>query len=362
MDATTQKIDKKNLATYDKLSTNIDVLSGKKILAFPSSLGSTVKDEAGNDFAYIIIRINTSTDGSKLKEDASVGDVLIASGAMQTGATFDGAKADKVNPLTNRQADQDLVTRYGKNATDKENIKGWTKKPGLTKLDRVIVLPMPADYSVGTNIGYEDTESGDLSKIMDAVSSIGTADGASAYLGLAVAGIASSIMSGAIDAAKNAAGMKTGSDDMMTKLLAANRVAVNPKKEILFKDLGFRNFSFTYVLSPKNAMESATIQEIIRTLRYYALPELNSNKLFYTFPAEFEIALMKGGSENQAIPKIGTCVLENVNVTFGGAGGGWANLPDGMSPQVQVTMEFKEIEIIDRNRVWNRDSVITSGY
>ena len=363
MDATTQKIDKKNLATYDKLSTNIDVLSGKKILAFPSSLGSTVKDEAGNDFAYIIIRINTSTDGSKLKEDASAGDVLIASGAMQTGATFDGAKVDKVNPLTNRQADQDLITRYGKDATNKENAKGWTKKTGLTKLDRVIVLPMPADYSVGTNIGYEPTESGDLSKIMDAVSSIGTTDGAAAYLGLAGASIASSILSGMVDAAKNAAGMKSGgSDDMQAKLLAANRVAVNPKKEILFKDLGFRQFSFTYVLSPKNAIESATIQEIIRTLRYYALPELNPNKLFYTFPAEFEIAMMKGGSENQAIPKIGTCVLENINTVFGGGGGGWANLPDGMSPQVQITMEFKEIEIIDRNRVWNKDSVITSGY
>jgi hypothetical protein len=372
MDATTQKIDKKNIASYSKTTNDIDVLSGKKILAFPTSLGSTIKDEAGNDFAYVIIRINTSDTGSKLREDASSGDVLIAAGAVQTGSAQDLGKLDKItnkfNPLTSnkylegRQADQDLSTRYGKAAVSKENSKGWTKKFGLTKLDKVIVLPMPADYSVDTAINYEPTESGDLSKILDAAASI-ESGGISAYLKMAATSIAASIGAGAINAAKDVMGMKPGStEDMTRKLYAMSREAENPKKEILFKDIGFRNFTFAYVLSPKNALESATIQEIIRTLRYYALPELQKGKLFYTFPGEFEIAMMKGGIENTALPRIATCVLEDVGVTFTSGGGTWGNLPDGMTPMVNLTLQFKEIEIIDRNRVWNRDSVITSGY
>lgn len=372
MDATTQKIDKKNIASYSKTANNIDVLTGKKILAFPSSLGSTTKDEVGNDFAYVIFRINTSDTGSKLKEDASSGDVLIAAGAVQTGSAQDLGKIDsitnKFNPFTSnkflegRQADQDLTTRFGKDAVIKENSKGWTKKFGLTKLDRVIVLPMPADYAVSTAVNYEPTESGDLSKILDAAASI-ESGGISAYLKMAATSIAASIGTGAINAAKNTLGMKPGTtEDMTRKLYAMGREAENPKKEILFKDIGFRDFSFSYVLSPKNSLESATIQEIIRTFRYYALPELQPGKLFYTFPGEFEIALMKGGSENSAIPRIATCVLEDVGVTFTSGGGTWGNLPDGITPQINLSLKFKEIEIIDRNRVWNRDSIVTSGY
>lgn len=358
MDATTQKIDKKNLATYDKTTSNIEALSGKKILAFPSSLGSTTKDEAGNDFSYIIIRINTATMGSRLKEDASDGDVLTASGAVQTGALSDLGK------FTSPEADKDIVARYGTDAANAQNKLGWSKRVGLTKLDRVIVLPMPANYLVGTKIEYDPTTSGDLSNIGDAVSALGSWQGVASMAGMALSGAAAAAATGGINALKDKMGMqgKSNPDDMQRKMYASARVATNPKKEILFKEIDFRDFSFQYMFSPKNAMESATIQEIIRTLRYYSLPELIPGKFFYTFPGEFEIAIMKGGKENPAMPKIATCVMESIDVQYGSGGSGWGNLPDGMSPEVSISMKFKELEMIDRNRVWNNKSVITSGY
>jgi hypothetical protein len=362
MDATTQNIDKSHMSSYTKSAKDITALSGKKILAFPSTLGSTVKDSEGNDFNYVIIRINTVTTGSKLKEDKEVGDVLVASGAVQTGAAFDIGKIGNTFGTKN-QADKDLISRYG-TAASAENKTGWTKKVGLSKLDRVIVLPMPEAHTVRTSIGYdENVDQGELSDITDFVSSIGSSAGASAYLGKAASAIAASVLSGIIDKAKSVGGggPGQGADAMQTKLLAMAKVATNPKKEVLFKDIGFRSFEFSYVLSPKNVLESTTIQEIIRTLRYYALPELNPNKLFYTFPAEFEIALMKGGSENPALPKIATCILKDVGVQYSG-GNTWVSFPDGLPPMVTLTLSFMEIEIIDRGRVWNKDSVITSGY
>jgi hypothetical protein len=361
MDETAPKFDKTNVSTYSKSSKNIDALSGKKIIAFPSTLGSTTKDEVGNDFSYIIIRINTVESGSKLKEDAGTGAVLVADKAVQTGAAFDVGKVG-ATVGTKNQADKDLVSRYGPAATSAENKVGWTKKVGLTKLDKVIVLPMPANYSVDTKITYDESETGDVSKAIDFASSVGSSSGAAAYLGMAAANIGAAALSGIVDKLKKSVGAETGPDNMKTKLLAMGKVAVNQKKEVLFKDIGFRNFTFSYMLSPKNSYESTIIQEIILTLRYYALPELNPNKLFYTFPAEFEIALMKGAKENTAIPKIATCVLENVDVQYSSGGGTWGIMPDGMPPMVSLNLAFKELELIDRTRVWNKDSVITSGY
>ena len=366
MDATTQKIDKTNISSYSKSAKDITVLSGKKILAFPSTLGSTVKDSEGNDYNYVIIRINTVSTGSKLKEDKEVGDVLVASGAVQTGAAFDvgklGTSASAIGIGTKNQADKDLISRYGTAATA-ENKVGWTKKVGLSKLDRVIVLPMPESHKVSTSIGYdENVDQGDISNITDAINAVATGN-ISSYLGKAASSIAASIFSGIAEKGRSMAGASPGQGaaGTETKIQAMAKVAVNPKKEVLFKDLGFRSFEFSYMLSPKNAMESSTIQEIIRTLRYYALPELNPNKLFYTFPAEFEIALMKGGSENPALPKIATCILKDVGVQYSG-GSTWASFPDGLPPMVSLTLSFMELEIIDRGRVWNKDSIITSGY
>jgi hypothetical protein len=92
------------------------------------------------------------------------------------------------------------------------------------------------------------------------------------------------------------------------------------------------------------------------------LPELNETKLYYTFPAEFEIKLMKGSEENAAIPRIAPCVLKNISVNYAPNTTVWGNLPDGFPPMVEMSLDFQELELIDRNRVDNQTSLITSGY
>lgn len=350
------------VVTRESKKQEIGMLVGKKILSFPTTLGGSATDYAGNDESYIIIKINSATDGSKLKEDKAAGDVYTA--ATQGGTLSTIGRGQQILGIAGpnkTQIDQDLSTRYGNKAVSTEN---WTKRYGVTKLDRVIVLPMPAELTVDTDINYEDTNSGDLSNLTDAVATMGDAGSASGLMRVIGSLIASSAISGVGNAIKDAvgAGSHTSQDEAARKVLGMQRMAMNPRKEILFKDIGFRTFKWSYTLSPKNQFESDMIKEIVRTLRYYALPELNAGKLFYTFPAEFEIILMKGAKENDSIPRISTCVLENVSVTYSSGSNTWATMADGSPPETLLSMSFKELEIIDRNRVWNKDSTITSGY
>jgi hypothetical protein len=153
-----------------------------------------------------------------------------------------------------------------------------------------------------------------------------------------------------------------GSITNPTKLMQASRLAVNPKMEVMFKSIGFRQFSFMFSFAPKTPMESAVVKEIITSFRYYALPEISEGKLFYIFPAEFEISFIRGDKDNPAIPRIATSVLQSIAVNYSPMGDSWASLPDGMPVITTMTLNFKEIELIDRNRVWSKDHPILSGY
>jgi len=331
----------------------IETLKDKKILAFPTGLGSTAKDKEGNDLSYIIIKINTSESGSKLKEDKGTGPLYVSD--VQTGTLSAYGKIKSAVSSTQPNLNSDLSSRYGKDAVTKEK---WVQRPNLTVLNRVVVLPMPSTFVVDTDIDYEDTTSEGVTKLIDVATSMGDAGAATGVMKTVGAAIAAS----SINALKRKlTGTSGDQESMARKVLAAGRIAMNPKKEILFKEIEFRKFAFAYELSPKNENESSTIKEIIRTLRYYALPELDEGKLFYTFPAEFEIIIMKGSTENDSIPKIASCVLESVSVNYVPTSS-WNVMPDGMPPSVIMSLRFKELEIIDRSRVWNKKSKITSGY
>lgn len=347
----TTSVPKPKESTIFKNSTNIQILQQKRTLSFPEYLGNTAVDEVGNDFVWMMISINSATDGSKLQGDTATGPVVIAD--TQLGTTMDGRVMDLGSKKDNEQfVDSDTRRKYGDDAVAKQT---WTRKVGLSRLDRVVVLPMPNDYVVDTTVNYDEETADALSGINDFINSAGSG-GVSA----ATKVILSDLAAGLANKFSNAIGV--GDVTSKDKNFARTRNAINPKKETLFKDLSFRTYRFRYTLAPKSQNESKIIQEIIKTLRFYALPELNETKLFYTFPAEFEIKLMKGSEENSAIPRIAPCVLKNVGVNYAPNTSVWANLPDGFPPSVDLMLEFQELEIIDRNRVDSQTSLITSGY
>jgi hypothetical protein len=341
------------MATIYKTTSDVGLLQdGQKILSFPSYLGSNAKDEAGNDFLYMIVKINNSENGSTLNDDTSKGPVVIPN--TQPGI-MSGTLADKGNTNTAHN-DTNINRRYSSTAVGSEQ---WITKKGLVRLDKVIVLPMPNSLNVDTKMNYDRTKGDMISTMGDIVSSF-SANGAGSTLSALSKTIGANIASGLANALSNKVNDKDAT--AAAKILARNRAAVNPKKEILFEDLDFRSYAFEYIFAPKNKAESDIVQEIIRTFRFYALPELDETKLFYTFPAEFEIIFMKGAEENLTIPRRTPAVLEDVSVSYTPGAATWANLPDGFPPQISISLVFTELEIVDRRRVWDKKSVITSGY
>jgi hypothetical protein len=153
---------------------------------------------------------------------------------------------------------------------------------------------------------------------------------------------------------------------------------LNPYVEQIFKGIAMREFSFSWKLVPRNASEQNRIHNIIKTLRYYSLPNysgtgpvqdaLNSpiqviSKLedrWLTVPNIFDLTWKQAGTETaiQSLPKIKPCVLKNIQVNYT-PDNVWAthintagNALSGPAPVAyEVTMSFAETEIVTADNV-----------
>jgi hypothetical protein len=322
------------------------LLNGNKVLSYPKGLAANETDGRGAPVQYMLFKINDSVRSQKLKGDTAAGDVLITD--MRDGT---GTKAELGSEgVASKNADPALSIMYDSAAVQKER---WRTQKGMKRLDRAIVLPMPNEHTVGSSVDYDvGREQSMLTAAVDNLSQLSQADGA--WGELATLGINKGI--GAfLNTLKS--GLSSERD-----LLAEERLARNPKKEVMFKGIGYRQFSFRYQFAPKSFEESQEVNRIIETFRYYQLPEISAGKYFYTFPAEFEIAFIRGTKNNPNIPKIATSVLNRVGINYSPNSSSWATLPNGAPVAIDMTLDFTEVVVIDRTRVWNKDSEITSGY
>ncbi len=163
---------------------------------------------------------------------------------------------------------------------------------------------------------------------------------------------------GAVAAAANipsAAGL--GDVDLGNLFEATSKKVGNPYKEQLFKSMGFRQFSFQYVFSPKNEKEHENVDRIIQLFKENMHPDVSEDGMFLIYPSEFRIEFHhsedgQSSKRNPHLPSISSCALKNVKLTYG---------PDGMLNTVrgtggrpsEVTMElqFVELETLTRKRI-----------
>jgi len=339
-------------------ANNNALFAGKKVLAFPLGLGDDVIDkESGRPNQFMMFKINTDETGSTLYEDRKTGAVLVAQQANTNSTGNSIGQADTFQKA-NSAGYADTVSKFGSEAAEKEK---WLVKKGLTSIDRAIILPMPDNHNVNTAISYVEDSPSELTKMGDMLNNgiSGVTDQLKKAMYDSAGGDGNT--PGVINRLKSAlvGGAPVTSS---TALMRSERRAVNPKMEVMFKSIGFRSFNFMFTFAPKTPMESAVVKEIITSFRYYALPEITEGKLFYIFPAEFEISFIRGDKDNPAIPRITTSVLESISVNYSPMGDSWASLPDGMPVITTMQLNFKEIELVDRNRVWSKDHPILSGY
>lgn len=100
--------------------------------------------------------------------------------------------------------------------------------------------------------------------------------------------------------------------------LRQSGVALNPYTQLSYKAPGFRTFNFSWLLSPTNKTEAATIHNIVQTLNKYMLPsELKAGDgAFFLYPELCDVEFYSNGSENPYLPKIFKCAITNVSTKF----------------------------------------------
>ncbi len=78
-------------------------------------------------------------------------------------------------------------------------------------------------------------------------------------------------------------------------------------------------------------------------------PELSANKLFFIYPSEFQIAYYYERNENTYFHKFKPCVLESMEVTYGGDQ--FSSFYDGVPTEVNMALTFRETEILTKQQI-----------
>lgn len=191
-----------------------------------------------------------------------------------------------------------------------------------TRTNDSIVLYMPPQINLATAAAYKDSEIGGLAgevgglvrNFLDSSKSDGIMRaGLDAIPDVANVIKEQIVKAGAAMATGAGMGDIKGAYDKL-----ANR-AENNFSETMFTGVGFRNFSWMWRFTPKSPKEAVEVDKIIRTFRFYMLPELPKDKRYgryFVVPAEFDIFYMFRGEENSWLNKITSCVLKNCTVNY----------------------------------------------
>lgn len=125
--------------------------------------------------------------------------------------------------------------------------------------------------------------------------------------------------------------------------------AKNPNKEVSFKEVKERSFTFEYIFAPKSAEETDTVYQIIKTCRWHSHPSLDGATSFKV-PSEWEIQFFINGRENPYIPKLRRLVCNKFDVTYGDENG-FVSFEDGAPVYMTISMGFQEVEPLHREHI-----------
>lgn len=262
-------------------------------------------------------------------------------------------------------------------------------KPEVTELKATVSLYMPDTLSVSYSAEYNEISLADATnnalRIASGVGSLAETMKNGDEAGQTVVG-------SLIDAANSPqvmegiTGLIDSKYDTQTKELAlqASGYAVNPQMQLVFKNIGFRDFTMEFLFTPNSSSEADQVSAIINTLSAAAVPDVPStqNGMYFIPPSIIEFDFLMGtnnasssvvntvtnalnkyvnlgstiakklglqsSSVNERLFKFGRCVITNLAVDY--APNGWAAYENGAPLQTRLTLSLKEIEIVNKTR------------
>tara|TARA_Y100001963_G_scaffold87996_1_gene121590 strand:+ start:57 stop:1418 length:1362 start_codon:yes stop_codon:yes gene_type:complete len=138
------------------------------------------------------------------------------------------------------------------------------------------------------------------------------------------------------------AGQAANANNLLTRTTGA---IMNPNMELLFNGPDTRNFTFSFILAPRNQHEGKDIIRIIRFFKQGMSPIRSKSRLFLKSPHTFKLAYKRSGSRSGDHPylnKFKECALRAFNVDYT-PNAQYSTYEDGLMTAYQVQMNFQEL-------------------
>ena len=316
---------------------------------------------------YIMFMINETTPGK-----------VATTGAAALGQQLDPEQQEAfIDSNLNKGAGKSQSTMSG--APSKSGL--WMRRPGTSRMAKAITLYMPPSVKVSYKSNYKDDEIsarasaiGDtIGSVIDSVASGGAKSWSAGWETAKKAGSTALEGVGAVAAFVAKASADTFAPGASTLAQLSTGQILGSKMELMFTDVGRRNFSFTFNFIPKSEQEARMVYNIVQTFKEHMLPEyLTEFKLGETsiplgqgrvmkIPDTFDIMYFYHNNENPFLNRISTCYLSSMDVDYGGDKYvtyeptilNMDGLGDQSGPPPQrtsITLSFSEIETITRER------------
>ena len=167
----------------------------------------------------------------------------------------------------------------------------------------------------------------------------------------------------------NIAGAAAGANRLLTRQTGA---IMNPNMELLFDSPQLRNFTFSFLLSPRSQKEAADIVKIIRFFKQGMSPIRSKSRLFLRSPHTFRLAYKHKATQNDKdkdtnepatdhkfLNKFKECAMNGFGVDYT-PNGQYSTYEDGSMTAYQVTMNFQEIVPIYNDDYGNKNELKTN--
>ena len=329
---------------------------------YPLELGSSGKNSKNH---YVIFNIkniqptaynNAGTPGIKINGDAKT---FYEEAAGATGLAK-AVTAGSVSPIVDAAAVA-LTAEVLNNVQDQKN--GIQINPKLTNIAQTICLYMPDTLTASYSANYEEmsltSDIGPLITTLRAIESSGV-DGKSIIKSLRGQGNDKGVNPAAIQALVGFLGTSgfeiPGVDiaNLGTLLQKAQGYALNPQLQMVYRGTSLRSFDLNFTFTPKSKKEADIVNGIINKFRFYSLPSLGlkngnglQNGLFLVPPSVFNLQFFVNGLQSNVLPRYGDCILESIQVNH--APNGFSVFNDGSMVQTELSLSFKELDILTRD-------------
>lgn len=235
----------------------------------------------------------------------------------------------------------------------------YVKRAATTKMNTAISMYMPPTVKATYSQDYQNASIGQASKFAADVYSDVMA-GKTAGAGVVdflknefPAAAREALILQGLKLAENVSGFQGATDTlgMITGQVVADRL------ELAFRNINKRSFQYEFKMLPKSQEEADMVYDIVLAFKKHSAPSFrdgNRSGKTLIVPDTFEIVYMYDDNENQYLNKISECVLETVDVNYGGERyKTFQGVKGRGAPPVEtsITLNFKELELITRERI-----------